>query len=439
MIKKTICIKDYQDRTSTGDTWGTLTGITEGDIFHTSYESIYSTGNRSSLINVTQFDATGALLNYDATVLVNGNKDADGGYMNGDVTNCWIKFDFLIPKLINEAKLYLFTSNSTLGLWIWQGSNDDSTWHNIGDNFTLGIVQWEVIQILTTLSNNTNYFRYYRLLGISGSAGVGPYESEMEFKINDDNVNSSIVYYTGQTTNAYLVKLPILLTQNIDDIGFYTALDILWAKNTVYYSGETVVYENNSYICESGHTSGNYFDENYWKITPIGETTGYTVTYTGETQINQFRRYGKKDTDVDLYNPTSNSGFTQQITTSNGMIMQLIGERMKENGFDYQNLYDYKFWVSGNTGTTITYSDIDAISSKISYETKGLTTGNTIDVPSVKLDYLIGVVNPPKINIDVFIDRGSNASFDRHIKLGEIKSLNDLESYSNGYYKIKED
>jgi hypothetical protein len=68
-----------------------------------------------------------------------------------------------------------------------------------------------------------------------------------------------------------------------------------------------------------------------------------------------------------------------------------------------------------------------------------LTTENAIDVPSVKLYYLIGVINPPKINIDVFIDRGSNLSFDRHVKLGEIKSLNDLESYGNGYYKIKED
>ena len=56
----------------------------------------------------------------------------------------------------------------------------------------------------------------------------------------------------------------------------------------------------------------------------------------------------------------------------------------------------------------------------------------------VKLDYLIGVVDRPKIEMDVFIDRGVNSSFEQHMRLGDINSLTDLEKYGNGYFKIKE-
>ena len=249
----------------------------------------------------------------------------------------------------------------------------------------------------------------------------------------------TIEYYTGQTNSyAHIATIPILLTNTIDDIGFYNPIIDNWASKTLYNSGNTVMYGDNSYLCVSGHTSLVSFNPSYWELTPTNHTTGYTITFTGDTKINQFRRYGKNDLDSDLYNPNWNTGFTQIITDSNGTVRAITKEREKINGLNRQNLYDYNISVSGNTGATISYSDINDTQSEISYQSYGLTNENAIEAQRVKLDYLIGVINKPKINIDVFIDRGSNSSFDRHIKLGDIKSLDDLENYGNGYFKIKE-
>lgn len=213
-----------------------------------------------------------------------------------------------------------------------------------------------------------------------------------------------IEYYSGQTiSNAYIAEIPIFLCNTIDDIGFYTP------------------------ISNESHVSTHHLNNNQ-----------HVVTYTGETMIGEFRRYGKVDSDGDLYNPTWNSGFTYTITNPNGVSMKIINEKEKSDGFDKQNLYDYKIWASGDTGTTITYSDIDNKTSVISYNARGLTDKNSISLPSVKLDYLIGVISEPKINNNVFIDRGNNSSFDKHMRLGDVKSLTDLENYGNGYFKIKE-
>lgn len=253
-------------------------------------------------------------------------------------------------------------------------------------------------------------------------------------------INGDLDYYTGQTdSDSYVGYITISLTQAIDDLGYCTPIIDEWEQNKNYNSGTTIYYNESSYLCLLDHTSGLEFDENYWMITPTGNTTGYTVTLTGETKIDQFRRYGKTDLDPDLYNDVNNTGFTNSIYTSDGIFKQLVGKKENPDGLSYQPLYDYRTWVSGKTGTTINYSDIGDGNTIITYETSGLTHENSLESQCVKIDYLIGIIDKPKIDIDVFIDRGSNLSFDRHLKLGDLNSLNDIELYGNGYYIIKED
>lgn len=56
----------------------------------------------------------------------------------------------------------------------------------------------------------------------------------------------------------------------------------------------------------------------------------------------------------------------------------------------------------------------------------------------MKQDYLMGITYQPVKDIEVKVLRGNNAAFERHLKLGEVKSLSDLENYSNGgFYRIE--
>ena len=69
-----------------------------------------------------------------------------------------LKFDLGSAKVIKQAR-WKQSNSSTHGLFKWQGSNDDSTYTDIGGAFTLG---GATVQIHTTLINNETAYRYYR-------------------------------------------------------------------------------------------------------------------------------------------------------------------------------------------------------------------------------------------------------------------------------------
>lgn len=147
-----------------------------------SYANSGGTGNRTGSITTTS-NGTGWRDNGgNESEMVNGNLTgvtwwASGGSNSG----MWLKFDFGSgnTKVIQEAKWYQSTSDSH-GTWKWQGSNDNSSWTDIGSSFTLG---GATTQTQTSLSGNTTAYRYYKLAAVSGSASGNPYIYEIEFKL----------------------------------------------------------------------------------------------------------------------------------------------------------------------------------------------------------------------------------------------------------------
>lgn len=68
-------------------------------------------------------------------------------------------------------------------------------------------------------------------------------------------------------------------------------------------------------------------------------------------------------------------------------------------------------------------------------EDNGEINGVTIS----RLPFYESISYTPVEKTDVFIDRGSTSVFDRHIRLSEVKTLNDMLEYSNGSYFIMKD
>ena len=66
----------------------------------------------------------------------------------------------------------------------------------------------------------------------------------------------------------------------------------------------------------------------------------------------------------------------------------------------------------------------------------GIDDSETQNINIIKEEAKMGMVFPPKINNDLFIERMSLAVFERHSRLATIKSLGSLEEYSNGYYNV---
>ena len=87
-------------------------------------------------------------------------------------------------------------------------------------------------------------------------------------------------------------------------------------------------------------------------------------------------------------------------------------------------------------------TEINLISGDLTSNYSGyadMDTYNNIHVsPTLKQEYMLGISSLENIDSDIYIERGINAAFERHLKLGEVTSLEALEQYSNGYFKIIE-
>lgn len=213
----------------------------------TSYTNVGGSGNRKALITVT---TTITSLNLTPDYLVNGNTTESNFYWGAQTTaGKYLRFDFGSGNkfVINEAKWYQDLTSSQ-GVWQWQGSNDASSWTNIGSTFTLG---GSATQTQTELSSNTTAYRYYQLLGVSGSLSGAPYDREMEFKIS-----TAITGTTADVTG----RLYLQSNGNPLEIG----------GMTVFNSG--VIYNSRPLISSQWNTSGSSI---YYPVTGDSGDVGF--------------------------------------------------------------------------------------------------------------------------------------------------------------------
>jgi hypothetical protein len=56
--------------------------------------------------------------------------------------------------------------------------------------------------------------------------------------------------------------------------------------------------------------------------------------------------------------------------------------------------------------------------------------------PTFREEYKLGISTLENVDSDIYIDRGINSAFEKHLKLGEVHTLESLIKYNNGYFKI---
>lgn len=239
----------------------------------TSYSSVYGTGDRRRLINVTYTPTNLFTSSYnDANKLVDGAMAMDLYFAANTANDTQaITFDFKKSALINEAIWYQ-NNTSTHGVWKWQGSNDNTTYVDIGATFTLGGANKQVI---TTLNVNVNFYRYYRLKMVSGTTSVSPYLYEVEFKVFDPSYKKLITTSNGNTISV----------SNKRTYSNAVATDSMTSNTTP--SGEV---KQSSGV--AGNMGWNAFDQTSTAWRPVA-TTNEWVSYDFKRQI-KIGKYGIK-------------------------------------------------------------------------------------------------------------------------------------------------
>ena len=157
--------------------------------------------------------------------------------------------------------------------------------------------------------------------------------------------------------------------------------------------------------------------------TPILSSEG--IEYSETVQFVKTRvEYYLKQLDKNAV-PTDKS-----IPSAHSVSYPIYVYRLKQNEETIRdNTYNTPYTDS------LSYFEIPISTMNRVYDSEYTISGDT-KVPLMREEYRLGIAAQESVKGDIYIDRGINSAFEKHLKLGEVTSLEALENYGNGYFKI---
>lgn len=179
---------------------------------------------------------------------------------------------------------------------------------------------------------------------------------------------------------------------------------------------------------------------------------GFVSGFTND-KLNLVRSYDA----ADLYNPAiindaenyDNyfgvfiSGVTKVVDDGNPIIyavdaesqppfFQVIGTNAQTTGIRYKTYSD-------ETYPLVDFDNNITLKPKTEFRfvSEGWNDTNVDLRAYIRREYLMGIVSPPEVQSDVFIDRGATTVLEDHLILGEIRGLDALLDYRNGYFRFQ--
>jgi hypothetical protein len=107
-----------------------------------------------------------------------------------------------------------------------------------------------------------------------------------------------------------------------------------------------------------------------------------------------------------------------------------IGTNNQRTGVLYED-YQNRFRSITTDGETFVIPE-----TIMKYFGQGKNETNTSLSALTKQEYLFGIISSPETENDVFIDRGENNVSEKHLRLSEIKNLDELNRYGNNFYNV---
>ena len=120
----------------------------------------------------------------------------------------------------------------------------------------------------------------------------------------------------------------------------------------------------------------------------------------------------------------------QEVIDSDGELIDLNNPEIKKG----------VFYVTTTAETRTVNSQQYGISNipftEMYYNSEGFNQTNVELSATTKEEYLFGITSSPTVFNDLFIDRGRATVIQSHMQLGEIKNMEDLINYGNGFYNL---
>jgi hypothetical protein len=237
------------------------------------------------------------------------------------------------------------------------------------------------------------------------------------------------------------IHLNVFLTQNIDDMGLFT--DVAYVDEPVNYNllidkfpnfttppSASLIFTastNDPYIRYFARLSGQSASDFYASngvISGLTDDKLYTVTtyFSGTPLLINFNLSDDPNyfTGVNDINPT----YTEY--TINALNSNILGTGLHYYTYTFNRLV-YNAYV--NNYFSIPYTEVR-------YQSEGWNGSNTSLSALTKEEVYFGIVFPPKVENNVFIDRGTVTVFEKHSRMSSILTMEQLEEYGNGYFNL---
>ena len=279
----------------------------------------------------------------------------------------------------------------------------------------------------------------------------------------EDSTDRGFNSPTWGVMTASTFYINVMLTQNIDDMGLFTDMPFISASTVSTDQPDYSILANK--LATSGFTFPFMTSAPPPSITGVtgmlkltlripGNSESYYYNYgslpiTGRTdsKIEDLRSYnGSNPFQVGFdmekpqyfyYNGTPVDGHSRIVSMAEPKIYVFdaitgatMGTLNQVYGIAYQ---DY----TGQTRSVIINGASAIIPvTTFNYVGQGWNETNTSISALTKEEYLFGIISPPEIQSDVFIDRGITTVMDKHLRMSEINNLGQLSRYGNGYYNL---
>lgn len=257
-----------------------------------------------------------------------------------------------------------------------------------------------ISQNLANLGLNSNHEEEWDSESVYKNGSICCKNNVVYYSITDNNINKN----PENTLNIYWAK------KNEDEV---------WETNKVYDINKKVKFGDFYYISLTENNVFDINDKDKW-FKCVGN-------YTTNTKIESFRKYKE---------PYFEVGFimNKDVVGSDNYV-DYIKHTKSQNG---ETLYEYVFSEKNLTDDSgIKYSEIGNGLANVYFPVNGENSDDFSQFNTIHQDYMNGVSEPPKIESNLFIDRGNNTSFEKHFRLGEILSIDDFTSQGDNFYKIQ--
>ena len=274
--------------------------------------------------------------------------------------------------------------------------------------------------------------------------------------ITDITANNNPDGETGTITFEYYMGTHLTAKKDGDDSGWYSVdddgnyryyfkdfgidTDSIYGKNKGVKYTETYTYYKGDLSVEIVEKFGDFKegyiieDEDYSTYKEILKGNKYKWRFLEESIWSlvascRFDDYVKGKFDSDYQFDDSDSDDIEKYNVP--YYYYLLYDKMEFDTSDNVHQYDFKV---GNRYNQVSYL-------MTNFETTvDITHVDFENTPLIRYDYYNGVSFQPSTNDDVNIERGVTQAFEKYIKFGEVKTLEDIENFANGgFFTISEE